>query len=677
MRHLPLLALICLAACKPAAEPKLAQPQATTTQPTAPVEAVVSGKLPLFADPAVNAFVTEADLAARKTAPLTPEFWAWVDAHPDIRVGLLFAKHPMPAVYAENLDLLRRSVEPRLADKYAHLLLGASIGDKLRENSAQARTDWSPAVRKVAAWMKSSGTTYLKVMEDNAATLAAAGVPAAEAKEKGFWSEVAYASGTYPERLEQGVPNFIRWVLAKLETSAPADSKLAWPIFPTARAPWPLMLWFRDAVPAKECEWIWERYWGRVPGLGSGIIGYGRYSWDYDRVPSVKYKASAWHPHSIPRIWEDGGVCGRLSTMGDTFRRALGQPTHGCPQPGHRAYAEYGYDAKNGRWTFGIGQSISGLEVSVVSPNLPQFAPFDSKHAVNCVALTQAMNLGLDRFQRGRILGWFALAQTDAAKRERYIRQSLALNPYELSLWKVLTAEVSDGPAASRLLAEMDKALVTPNSSLEEAVKLSADTDFAKLGGGKVDAKSDRGTQVAKLAGDVLAGEMFGRLLSSGQGLSEARLALKAEVARRAALKIPYSADVADGLVARYDIRVDGLPASLSATRSTVLAADKLKAKARDAAVAQTVARLRALGEADAKVVSEWAAKLAKELVATSPRWALDKKGEPKAEALYAEVHALRVGTLRRMGKNGKAALAEAEREYVVGKPAPAAPVKK
>ena len=71
---------------------------------------------------------------------------------------------------------------------------------------------------------------------------------------------------------------------------------------------------------------------------------------------------------------------------------------------------------------------------------------------------------------------------------------------------------MTDGPAASRLLAEMDKALVTPNSSVEEAAKLSADTDFAKLGGGQVDAKSDRGTQVAKLAGDVLAaGRAFRR----------------------------------------------------------------------------------------------------------------------------------------------------------------------
>jgi len=264
---------------------------------------------------------------------------------------------------------------------------------------------------------------------------------------------------------------------------APAEAKQPWPIFPTAQAPWPLLTWFKAAVPERECEWIWERYWGRIPGQPAGIIGYGRYSWDYDRVPEVKYKASAWHPGSLPRIWEDGGVCGRLSTMADTFRRALGQPARGTGQPGHRAFVHYGRDPKSGRWTFGVGQSIAGLEVTTTGPDVPALPPFIENRAVNCVALVQAMNLGLERFHRGRILGWFALGQTDAARREGYLRQALALNPYELGLWKALGDGVADGPAAARLLAEMDQALLTPNAALEVAKRLSADTDFASLGG--------------------------------------------------------------------------------------------------------------------------------------------------------------------------------------------------
>ena len=638
----------------------------------------ISAKLPKFADPAVNIFIQNADAAARVAAPLSPEFWNWVESHPDIHTGLLFAKHPMPAVYAENLDVLRRRLDPKLADKYAHLLLGASLGEKFSKPSEKPKTEWSPVVLKVAAWMKSSNTSYLTVMENTAEALKAANVNPAEAKDKGFWNQVAIASGTYPERLHQSVPDFIVWMIAKLESPKPAGSKLAWPIFPTAKAPWPLMTWFQTTVSAAECEWIWDRYWGQVAGLGSGIIGYGRYSWDYDRVPAIKYKTSNWNPSSLPRIWEDGGVCGRLSTMGDMFRRALGQPTHGCPQPGHRAYAEYGWNEKNNAWTFGIGQSISGLEVSVVSPELPQFEPFEARHAVNCVALVQAMNLGLDRFQRGRILGWFAMAQTDTLKRERYIRQSLQVNPYELSLWKVLSQMVDNGPEAARLLTEMDAMLLTPNSQIEVAEKLSADTDFAKLGGGSALGKSDRGASIAKLTADQLTREMFERLFKAGVSPTETRQALRGEIARRAQMKITYDSKITDGLLAKYDIKVDGLPASLQAAREAVVAADQLKGKPRSAAIARVTARLQALRDAEPKQTAEWAGSMFGELVQVGiPRWSLDKKGKPQPDELYAAVHSLRIAALKRLGKSAKPELVEAERVFEKDKPAPVEPPKK
>lgn len=661
MRLLPLLILLCLAGCKPSEEPK--------------APAASAAKLPAFADPAVNAFVAEADAAARRTAPMTPEFWSWVEARPDVHVGLLFAKHPMPARSAQNLDLLRRALQPGQADKYAQLLLAVAIQDgALRTAAERPPGDFPPAVAKVAAWMRASGTDYIKVMADTGAALRSAGVTAEQAKDKGFWGQVALASGTYPPRLAPSDVHFITWMIGKLETPAPAGAKQAWPIFPVSRAPWPLLVWFKASVPDRECEWIWERYWGRIPGQAAGIVGYGRYSWDYDRKPEVKHKASAWHPNSLPRIWEDGGVCGRLSTMADTFRRALGMPARGTGQPGHRAFVHYGRDEKAGLWTFGVGQSIAGLEVTTAGPDLPALHPTPKDGAVNCVALAQAMNLGLERFHRGRILGWFALAQGDAYRRERYLRQSLALNPYELGLWKALAADVVDGPAAARLLAEMDKALLTPNSAIEEAERLSADTDFATLGGGRSDAKSDRGATVAKLVGDRLAGELFGRLLNSPSGHSESRGALRAEIARRAALKVPYDADITETLLVRFDLKVDGAGPVLARAREAVLAADKVKAaKPRAAAVGQAVAGLRALRAVDAQLAGEWAARLVAELAAASPRWSVDKKGNPVAEPLFAEAHALRLDALKRQGKSAKGQVVEAQRVYELGKPAPVA----
>lgn len=633
--------------------------------------------LPRFADPAVNAFVDEADAAARKAAPLSPEFWAWVERHPEIRCGLLFAKHPMPSVHAENLDLLRRALRPDQADRYAHLLLGIAVSSEspIRTEAQQARAEFSPAVRKVAAWMRSGGVSYQRVMEDTAAALAASGVTAAEAKEPGFWALVAHASGTYPERLANSVTEHVRWLADRLDAPAPEGGKQPWPAFPMAKAPWPLLTWFRDVPPAREREWIWSYYWAKLPGQSkSGIIGYGRYSWDYDRKPEVKHKPSEWHPSSLPRIWEDGGVCGRLSTMGDTFRRTLGIPARGAGQPGHRAFVSYGWDARQGKWTFGVGQSISGLDSTSTSPELPPLRPFQQGRAVNCVAVVSAMNLGLERFHRARILGWYALTRAPEPARDRYLRQALALNPYELGLWKALADGVSDAPAAGRLLAEMDRLVLTPNSRLEEAVSLSASTDFATLGGGKPEAKADRGADVARLAGDALALEMFERLFRAGGSPTELRATVREELARRAALKVPHGPAVADGLVARLDLRVEGLQPFLAAARDAALAADKLKGKPRDAALASLAQRLSALRDSDPNAVAEWCAGLKAALEAAGPRWLPDKAGVAKADPLYAQVHDLHVHQLRRQGKPAAAKLAAIQRTHEAGRAAAAPP---
>lgn len=633
--------------------------------------------LPRFADPAVNAFVAEADAGARRAAPLTPAFWSWVERHPEVRAGLLFAKHPMPAVHAANLDLLRRSVRPGQADRYAQLLLGVAVAAEvpIRAEAQLPRADFPPGVAKVAAWMRATGTPFLRAVENPAAALAGAGVDAAEARSRDFWTLVAHASGTYPERLANSVPAHLAWLVDRLDAPAPEGGRQPWPLFPMARAPWPLLTWFRDVPPEREREWVWDYYWGRLPGQSrQGVIGYGRYSWDYERKPEVKHKASAWHPSSLPRIWEDGGVCGRLSKMGDTFRRTLGSPARGAGQPGHRAFVTYGWDAREGKWTFGVGQSISGLEKTRSSPDIPALRPFLPGDAVNCVAAVAGANLGLDRFHRARILGWYALTAAPEAARDRYLRQALSLNPYELGLWKALADGAADPPAAARLLAEMDALVLTPNSRLEEAESLSASTDFATLGGGDPRAKADRGADVARVAGDALAAEMFERLLKAGASPAELRSVVRAEVARRSSLKVPYGPAVADGLLARLDLRSDGLGAFLDSAREFALSADRLKGKPREAALARLAQRLAALRESDPGAVADWCADLKALLAASGPRWQPDKSGVAKPEPLLAQVHELHVRQLRRQGRPAAARLAEVERKHEAARAAASAP---
>jgi hypothetical protein len=582
----------------------------------------------------------------------------------------------MPVVHAENLDLLRRAVTPAQADRYAHLLLGVAVNGEqpIRNKAEQPVTAWPESVAKVAAWMKATETSFLKVMADPAVALRASGVPPKVAKHRGFWTKVAHASGTYPPRLDASVTDHIRWLVDRLDAPAPEGGKHRWPVFPMSNAPWPLLTWFRDVPPVRERDWVWDYYWGKLPGQSkSGVIGYGRYSWDYDRVPAVKYKASAWHPSSLPRIWEDGGVCGRLSTMGDTFRRTIGIPARGAGQPGHRAFVNYGWNARHGLWTFGVGQSIAGIKVTRSSPDLAQPAEFLRSDAVNCQALVGAMNLGLDRWIRARILAWHAKALPPAA-RSRALRDALALNPYDLGSWHQL-AVAADNPASlARLLAEMDRSLVNPNARLEEAERLSASTNFANLGGGDPKARSEVGNSVAKVAGDLLLREGVERLLAAGASRTELRAVVRAEVDRRRQMKLPHGSAVSLQLLTRLDFLVDGIAPVLASLEAGVRAADALKGKPRDRAVADLAVRLSVLREADSTLVEAWSARQVLALAGPS-RWALDKNGKLVPDKLLTNLHDVRTHALRRLGSKARARLPLAQAEFEQGKVV-AAPVR-
>lgn len=627
--------------------------------------------LPKFSDEGVNRFIAQANLAARVTAPLSPAFWSWVEARPDIHLGLLFAQHPMPAGFAENLDTLRRAVKPAQADRYAHLLLGVAVASPapLRSENETATQVFSPDVLKVVTWMKASATSYLKIMENPAAALVAAGLEPSEVKVRTFWTDVAHASGTYPQRLRASEVAHLSWLMDRLDEPAPEGAKQPWPIFPMAQAPWPLLIWFRDVPPERERDWVWERYWGRIPQQPAGIIGYGRYSWDYSRKPEFKFKASAWHPNSLPRIWEDGGVCGRLSTMADVFRRTLGIPARGCGQPGHRAFVSYSWDAKKSVWGFAVGQSISGIDATRVGPGMPALTPYQEGRAVTCQALIGGINLGLERWQRARILSWYALSLPTAAGKERVAREALALNPDEISLWKLLVDQAEDAPALARTLAAMDTGLVNPNLRLEEAEQLSATTDFATLGGGAAKASSDMGNSVAKILGDSLLNEGIERLLKAGAPRTEALATVRREIERRQAIKLNHGPVITHQLLTRLTVQADGIAAGLALADADLKALEVLKAKARTQALDRLTQRFAALKLSDPAPVAEWAGRYVDQMAGPT-RWSHNKQGAAVAERLFQEVYNLHVHALGRTGPTGKARIPAATKIFERGKPA-------
>ena len=78
-------------------------------------------------------------------------------------------------------------------------------------------------------------------------------------------------------------------------------------------------------------------------------------------MKEVKCKESDWNPCSIPRIIEDGGVCGRQSTLARVTNHCLGIASGGIKQPAHAA--GYTYIKLQDGYKFKVSQIIVRLLV--------------------------------------------------------------------------------------------------------------------------------------------------------------------------------------------------------------------------------------------------------------------------------------------------------------------------
>ncbi len=133
------------------------------------------------------------------------------------------------------------------------------------------------------------------------------------------------------------------------------DSEPNWPIFNVelSKLPWQILA-LEQGAQKKECKYVKSRFFetdkaklraSYPPNAVDGgakaerrFIEYTTYTWDYNK-PEVWVRKSDWTPNrSVYRILQDGGVCGRQSTMGQHVNECLNRPSIGIGQPGHRAW---------------------------------------------------------------------------------------------------------------------------------------------------------------------------------------------------------------------------------------------------------------------------------------------------------------------------------------------------
>lgn len=120
----------------------------------------------------------------------------------------------------------------------------------------------------------------------------------------------------------------LHYLLDKIRNGKPVN-------FPVKNAPWPILAVLATShFPTKECDWVWGRFDAkpddkklvdnaRIQPINGQSWGY--YTLTYGKA-EVVCKESIWHPDALPRIPEDGGMCGRLAYIGIGVNSCMGKP---------------------------------------------------------------------------------------------------------------------------------------------------------------------------------------------------------------------------------------------------------------------------------------------------------------------------------------------------------------
>lgn len=312
------------------------------------------------------------------------------------------------------------------------------------------------------------------------------------------WDKIAHCAGRYPPRTPGLITENLCLRIMRYEEMGAEKSKL----FPLSQTPWPLLLLLTQQDQVDESTFFWNMYKGK-----GSVPGYATYSFDYTK-PEIRYRDAEWHPDANPRILDDGGVCGRLSTMAEFAQRSIGTPAQGMGQPGHRAFMTYTY--ANGRFGVGLNHSVNTIQVSTVGWTLPpiygpvlnketkmtEFDLMTSKNTDNYtlqnvrwhIGLCEAMNLGLANWESSRmamhILDLYTQNE-DAAlnashnQQEALLRSAMKLNVANTDIIFRL-AQIRKGHASKieDLRQAFTNAFVEASEGATGAQVLALNTDF-------------------------------------------------------------------------------------------------------------------------------------------------------------------------------------------------------
>ncbi len=308
------------------------------------------------------------------------------------------------------------------------------------------------------------------------------------------WGRVAHNAHRFPPRVFGNLFYNMAIHVDRYEEGSALGMKL----FPLDSAPWPMLLMLTDADPLDESSIIWSLYRQK---RNIGRYGYSTYTFSYTK-PEVSQRGSKWHPDSAQRILEDGGVCGRQSTMAEFADRSIGTPACGMSQPGHRAFMSYSYNRSTGKYAALLHHSVDTIEVSTpygwyLPPPIgavfsdktkaTEFAPVKGGSSINArwhFGLCEAVNRGLSSYEQSRMLMHVLKLYPNANSRQRkaLLRSGMKLNIANSDILFTL-AQLHSGEAMEirRLITAFRNAVVKTDAGLTPNQKLKADQDLGRI----------------------------------------------------------------------------------------------------------------------------------------------------------------------------------------------------
>eukprot|EP00746_Dinoflagellata_sp_MGD_P166762 gnl/MRDRNA2_/MRDRNA2_96880_c0_seq1.p1 gnl/MRDRNA2_/MRDRNA2_96880_c0~~gnl/MRDRNA2_/MRDRNA2_96880_c0_seq1.p1 ORF type:complete len:1429 (+),score=293.31 gnl/MRDRNA2_/MRDRNA2_96880_c0_seq1:112-4287(+) len=408
-----------------------------------------------FDDTLRETYLEAALREAQTHAPeITKPFWDWVTADPMRRKSVLAMSFPPHSGFLRNLVRLKDQLAGELAEhpQLEQYIIARSWRE--RAHHGKVVTHWEPEhdVGAEAGLIADlSGMDELELIRKYSKILSACNYD--DRKEIAF----PLSRGRSPTSYED-----IRFYLDRRPDLLPGGSLM------DKDAAWPILI-FKGTVPLRECE-QWMAYNDPIKLKFHS----GAYSFDYTN-PGVSCKKSNWHPSSLLRVIEDGGVCGRLSGQMITKDLCMGLGSQMVGQPRHAAMfslKKEGYGTKEGtnlhRYNFKRGNwrcsdMLSETSYNLGTEHIPSGqAHFPSKKVDYVKAIADGVNRGLDSWLDTRIaliMGDLLYLQEQNAQGlitgQNIADAALQKNPFLADAWVRMAGMMDNGAMAGAEASEV------------------------------------------------------------------------------------------------------------------------------------------------------------------------------------------------------------------------------